>query len=115
VTETLARHKQGLKLPELAKEILASGYKTSSTNFQNTLYQVLYHNSGQLVHDLKARTYCLKPRSKKAHPVRQPAAARKSRPSVMAGERKINAAAKQLLPMPSKVEVKSVEEDDRMP
>ncbi len=60
VTETLAKHKQGLRLKDLANKVLASGYKTSSTDFPNTLYQSLYHNSDKLVHDAKAHTYRLK-------------------------------------------------------
>ncbi len=88
VIETLAQHKQGLILKDLAKKILASGYKTSSKNFQNTLYQILYHNSDQLVHDPKTHAYGLKQLPKKASPIGQPAVARKSRPSVTAGKRR---------------------------
>src|SRR5262249_40587768 len=60
VTDALARHKKGLSLRDLANEVLASGYKTSSTNFHNTLYQSLYHNSDKLFHDAKTHTYRLK-------------------------------------------------------
>ena len=60
VTDALARHKKGLSLRDLANEVLASGYKTSSTNFHNTLYQSLYHNSDKLLHDAKTHTYRLK-------------------------------------------------------
>src|SRR6516164_7565844 len=42
VTEMLGQHRKGLTLRDLANKLLASGYKTSSTNFQNTLYQCLY-------------------------------------------------------------------------
>src|SRR5262249_44093916 len=51
------QHKKGLTLRELAAKLLASGYKTSSANFQNTLYQCLYHNSDKLAHDAKNHTY----------------------------------------------------------
>jgi hypothetical protein len=60
VTEMLAQHKKGLTLRDLANRLLASGYKTSSTNFQNTLYQCLYHNSDKLAHDAKNHTYRIK-------------------------------------------------------
>ena len=57
VNDVLAHHKKGLTLRELAAKLLASGYKTSSANFQNTLYQCLYHNSDKLAHDAKSHTY----------------------------------------------------------
>ncbi len=60
VTEMLGQHKKGLTLRDLANRLLASGYKTSSTNFQNTLYQCLYHNSGKIAHDAKNHTYRIK-------------------------------------------------------
>jgi hypothetical protein len=60
VIDTLGAHKKGLTLRELSSKLLASGYKTSSTNFQNTLYQCLYHNSGKIAHDAKAHTYRVK-------------------------------------------------------
>jgi len=60
VTQMLAQHKKGLTLRDLANKLLASGYKTSSTNFQNTLYQCLYHNSDKLAHDAKNHTYRIK-------------------------------------------------------
>jgi hypothetical protein len=59
VTETLSRHGDGLTLKDLAYEVLASGYKTSSANFHNTLYQTLYH-SADLAHDAKTHRYRLK-------------------------------------------------------
>jgi hypothetical protein len=60
VREVLSQHKKGLTLRDLANNLLESGYKTSSTNFQNTLYQCLYHNSDKLAHDAKNHTYRLK-------------------------------------------------------
>jgi hypothetical protein len=60
VRDVLSQHKKGLTLRDLAEKLLASGYKTSSTNFQNTLYQCLYHNSDKLAHDPKNHTYRLK-------------------------------------------------------
>lgn len=44
VTDLLRENKRGLGLDELSKRVLATGYKTTSTNFKNTLYQTLYHN-----------------------------------------------------------------------
>src|SRR5262245_42533355 len=38
VSEVLGQHKKGLTLRDLAGKLLESGYKTTSTNFQNTLY-----------------------------------------------------------------------------
>jgi hypothetical protein len=46
VTELLGKNKQGLTLHDLAEKVLATGYKTTSTNFKNTLYQTLYHHDG---------------------------------------------------------------------
>lgn len=40
----LAKESGGLPLDELAQRILDNGYKTSSTNFKNTLYQSLYND-----------------------------------------------------------------------
>lgn len=60
VTDVLSQAKKGLTLKELASKLLESGYKTTSTNFQNTLYQCLYHNAEQLTHDPKTHTYRLK-------------------------------------------------------
>jgi hypothetical protein len=60
VNEVLGQHKKGLTLRDLANRLLASGYRTSSTNFQNTLYQCLYHNSDKLAHDAKTHTYRIK-------------------------------------------------------
>jgi len=34
----------GLGRGEFSKRVLAAGYKTTSTNSKNTLYQTLYHN-----------------------------------------------------------------------
>jgi hypothetical protein len=63
VQETLAEHIKGLSLRELSDKVLSSGYKTSSTNFSNTLYQTLYHNSDTIVHDANAHLYRLKRRT----------------------------------------------------
>jgi len=60
VIEMLGQHQNGLTLRELAGKLLDSGYKTSSADFQNTLYQCLYHNSGKIAHDARAHTYRIK-------------------------------------------------------
>jgi hypothetical protein len=44
VTEILTQNKKGCGLDELSKKVLETGYKTSSTNFKNTLYQCLYNH-----------------------------------------------------------------------
>jgi hypothetical protein len=59
VTDILAKHKKGLPLAELAKQVLDAGYKTNSKNFKNTLYQCLY-NSKAITHDAKTGKYQLK-------------------------------------------------------
>lgn len=40
----LKNEPEGLPLDELAQRILESGYKTTSSNFKNTLYQSLYND-----------------------------------------------------------------------
>jgi hypothetical protein len=57
VIDVLAKHPKGLTLKELAAKVLATGYKTFSDKFENTLYQCLYHNMKRLVHDAEAHTY----------------------------------------------------------
>jgi septal ring factor EnvC (AmiA/AmiB activator) len=44
VTELLGKNKKGLTLHDLSEAVLATGYKTTSTDFKNTLYQTLYHH-----------------------------------------------------------------------
>ncbi|RPI90546.1 MAG: hypothetical protein EHM42_01210 [Planctomycetaceae bacterium] len=57
VLDILAENKKGLTIKDLSAKILESGYKSSSANFQNTLYQCIYHNSTKLVHDPKTHLY----------------------------------------------------------
>lgn len=59
ITEILSKAKNGLPLGELSDRILASGYKSSSANFKNVLYQSLYHASS-IEHDSKIGHYRLK-------------------------------------------------------
>jgi hypothetical protein len=60
VAEVLTQHKKGLSLKDLASKVLESGYKTGSANFQNTVYQCLYHNADKLAHDAKTHLYRVK-------------------------------------------------------
>jgi hypothetical protein len=60
VTDVLSENKKGLRLKELAARIVSSGYKTASTNFENTVYQIIYNNQEKVAHDPKTRTYRLK-------------------------------------------------------
>ena len=59
VNEVLSRSKAGLPLAKLSDKVLATGYKSGSTNFKNVLYQCLY-NSPQVVHEPETGTYKLK-------------------------------------------------------
>lgn len=59
VTELLTENPKGLGLDDLSKKVLATGYKTTSTNFKNTLYQCLY-NHERIVLDKKNGLYQLK-------------------------------------------------------
>jgi hypothetical protein len=59
VTEVLARSKNGLPLSELSEKVLATGYKSGSSNFKNVLYQCLY-NTPSFVHEAETGNYKLK-------------------------------------------------------
>ena len=99
VTETLAKRKKGLTLKDLAKTVLDAGYKTSSRNFENTLYQTLYHNSATITHDHETRTYSLRPTKKKSPPIRQRVAARTSRQKNKTAEKPIQKITDNLVPV----------------
>jgi hypothetical protein len=58
--EILANHKRGLSLRDLSAQIIASGYKTSSRDFENTVYQIIYNHQDKVAHDPKTKTYRLK-------------------------------------------------------
>ncbi|MFN0050567.1 MAG: hypothetical protein ACKV0T_00150 [Planctomycetales bacterium] len=60
LVEQLTGNKKGLTLKELASRIRESGYKTSSVDFENTIYQIIYNNQDKLAHDPKTKTYRLK-------------------------------------------------------
>ena len=59
VTDVLSRSKTGLPLAKLSEKVLATGYKSGSSNFKNVLYQCLY-NSPQVVHEAETGNYKLK-------------------------------------------------------
>lgn len=61
VIRLLDQHKEGYSLADLSDRIIESGYKTSSKNFRNVLYQCLY-NTPQVFHDSKTGTYRLSPK-----------------------------------------------------
>lgn len=60
ITEVLGQNKKGLLLGDLSDKVLATGYKTGSVKFSNTVYQCLYNNSKQIVCDPSTRLYRLK-------------------------------------------------------
>lgn len=59
VLEVLQKHKAGLTLTDLANAVLATGYKSTSRNFKNVLYQCLY-NTDKITHDAPTGCYKLK-------------------------------------------------------
>lgn len=59
VTEILSRSKTGYPLSKLSEKVLATGYKSGSSDFKNVLYQCLY-NSPQIVHERESGNYKLK-------------------------------------------------------
>jgi hypothetical protein len=60
VEELLLKSKKGLTLAELSAKVMETGYKTSSKNFRNVLYQCLYNTKG-VYHDSSSGTYKFKP------------------------------------------------------
>ncbi len=58
VVEILTKNKKGFSLAKLADKVLATGYKTNSSDFKNVLYQCLY-NSKKIAHDENSGTYKL--------------------------------------------------------
>ncbi len=50
VLEILGKNKKGFTLADLVVKVNESGYKSSSRNFRNVLYQCLYNTEG-IVHD----------------------------------------------------------------
>lgn len=58
VLDVLKGSKSGFKLADLATKVAETGYKTTSRNFRNVLYQCLY-NTESSVHDSKTGCYKL--------------------------------------------------------
>lgn len=56
VLQILAENKRGLSLSKLVEKVLEAGYRTSSTNFKNVLYQCLY-NAVEIEHDSETGNY----------------------------------------------------------
>jgi hypothetical protein len=67
VLSLLTKNKKGYSLADLSRQILDSGYKTTSTNFRNVLYQCLYNTSG-ISHDESTGTYRYKEPEPKGKP-----------------------------------------------
>lgn len=59
VTGILSKNKKGLGLNELSEKVKATGYKSSSSNFNNVVYQCLY-NTKAIQHDKDNGVYKLK-------------------------------------------------------
>lgn len=59
VIELLKKNKAGLPLSQLTAKILATGYRSHSSDFKNVVYQCLYNNRKSIVHDEKAGVYKL--------------------------------------------------------
>ena len=58
VLEILGKNKKGFTLADLAGKVTETGYKSSSKNFRNVLYQCLYNTEG-IVHDEASGCYRL--------------------------------------------------------
>ncbi len=57
VAEILEKHKKGLPLKELAEKVLATGYKSNSAKFENTLYQTMYNNRERFDYDTGTKLF----------------------------------------------------------
>lgn len=60
VTELLKANKKGLHLNDITDRVLATGYKVSSANFSNTVYQCLNRREDLFAYDSTSRLYRLK-------------------------------------------------------
>ncbi|HEY0981539.1 MULTISPECIES: hypothetical protein [unclassified Schlesneria] len=61
VLTILRKCKKGYSMAQLSDRILSSGYKSSSSNFRNVLYQCLYNTEG-VTYDSTTGCYRLAPR-----------------------------------------------------
>lgn len=59
VLDVLGKNKKGLSMADLTTKITEAGYKSSSNNFRNVLYQCLYNTKG-IAFDRATGTYRLK-------------------------------------------------------
>ena len=59
VADLLSRSKTGYPQAKLSEKVLATGYKSGSSDFKNVLYQCLY-NSPNVVHEPETGNYKLK-------------------------------------------------------
>ena len=57
--EVLRENPSGMDLKELAKGVRATGYKTKSKNFENTVYQCVYATNA-IIRDKKTKMYRVK-------------------------------------------------------
>jgi len=60
VLAILGKSKKGYSMAQLRARILAAGYKSSSSNFRNVLYQCLYNTEG-VTYDSATGCYKLSP------------------------------------------------------
>jgi hypothetical protein len=60
VLELLGKSKKGFSMADLTTRIMEAGYKSSSRNFRNVLYQCLYNTEG-VTFDQASGCYKLKP------------------------------------------------------
>lgn len=56
IFDILAKTKKGFTLPDLEAKALEAGYKSSSKNFSNMIYQCLYNSEG-IAHDSETDCY----------------------------------------------------------
>lgn len=69
IIEILSKDKKGLSLEDLAAQLVANGYKTTSANFKATVYQTIYNNQKHFTFDPEFRVYKLntdKPKGEKS-------------------------------------------------
>ena len=55
----LAKNPSGMNLKELAKGVRATGYKTKSKDFENTVYQCIFRTD-RIIRDKRSKKYRLK-------------------------------------------------------
>ena len=58
ISEILSKSKKGLTLEELVPKVVEAGYKSSSSNFSNMIYQNIYTSEG-IAKDAETGCYTL--------------------------------------------------------